>query len=88
MELLALWLIVGVFTGVIAGSKNRSGFGWFLLGICFSLIALVAVAAMPALPGKAAGNAPMKTESPKVCPDCKASNSRAFRYCSQCGGPL
>lgn len=88
MEILFLWLIVAVFTGAIASSKKRSFLGWFILGFLFSIIALIAVAAMPALPGKAAGNTPLRTESPKVCPDCKAQNSRAFRYCSNCGAPL
>lgn len=88
MEFVILWLIVAAFCGAIASSKNRSFLGWFILGFFFSLLALIAVAVMPALPGKIVAARPMRTESPKLCPDCNTQNSRAFRYCSNCGAPL
>ena len=57
--LLIFWLGCAVTTAVIATSKGRSGFGWFLLGFIGGLFALVAVCAMPPLP---------RNGEPKVTP--------------------
>jgi hypothetical protein len=56
MNALATLLIVqaiafGGFSAYIAKEKGRDAVGWFLLGACFSLIALIAVAAVPKLEG-------------------------------------
>lgn len=49
MELIIAWLFFAVIVGAIAGSKGRSGFGWFLLAILISpLIAGIFVLLMPA----------------------------------------
>lgn len=52
MELLLFWLIFAVASAVVASSKNRSGFGWFILGLLFSFVALIIVAILPALDPK------------------------------------
>ncbi|KZL26058.1 hypothetical protein [Pseudovibrio sp. WM33] len=49
MGFLVFVLGVAVTTAVIGTSKNRSFFGWLTLGLFFSLFALIAVCAMPAL---------------------------------------
>jgi len=49
MELLFFWIAFAVLCAVIAGSKGRSGFGWFFLGAIFGVFALIAVIAMPAV---------------------------------------
>jgi len=45
MELLAIWLLCGIAAAVVASSKKRSKFGWFLMGMIFGplgiLLALV-----------------------------------------------
>lgn len=46
MEILLFWIGVAVVTGLAAAARGRSGFGWFLLGLFFSLIALLAVLVM------------------------------------------
>lgn len=51
MELLLFWLVFAIACAVVASSKNRSGFGWFMLGLLFSFIALIVVAVLPALEG-------------------------------------
>ncbi len=51
MEILAFWIIIAGATTIIASSKGRSGFGWFVLGFLFSLVALIVVCAMPAVNG-------------------------------------
>lgn len=48
MEIVILWMLCGVFSAIIASSKNRSGFGWFLIGLFFGPFGFT-VAALPAL---------------------------------------
>jgi len=47
--IVVLWLIFATCSAVIASSKNRSGFGWFLLGILFGPFALLTVGFMAPL---------------------------------------
>lgn len=48
MELFLFWLILSIVAGVFAGSKNRSGFGWFLLSVIVSpIITLILLAILP-----------------------------------------
>lgn len=46
--------VVGLLCSYVAGQKHRSKFNWFFLGFFFSLLALVALAAIPALHSGAA----------------------------------
>lgn len=46
MEILAFWFGMAVVTGLAAAARGRSGFGWFILGLLFSVIALLAVLVM------------------------------------------
>lgn len=41
VELVVFWLICAVIAAAIASSKGRSGFGWFLLGCLFSVVAVL-----------------------------------------------
>ena len=50
MEILIFWLLFTLVTTVVAVSKGRSGFGWFLLSLPLGLFALIMVACMPAIP--------------------------------------
>lgn len=43
---IGVWLTCAGTCAVIAHDKNRSDFGWFLLGLMFSLFALVAICAI------------------------------------------
>lgn len=48
MELLFLVAVAsGIFCAFIASEKGRSGFAWFLLGMLFPIIALLAVIGVP-----------------------------------------
>lgn len=40
-------LVFGGFCSWLAKQKDRDAVGWFFLGLCFSLIALIAIAAVP-----------------------------------------
>lgn len=33
MELLVIWLLFGIASGIVASNRGRSGCGWFLLGV-------------------------------------------------------
>jgi hypothetical protein len=48
--LLIAAVVCAGFCAGIARAKNRDGLGWFILGFLFSLIALIAIAGLPALP--------------------------------------
>jgi multisubunit Na+/H+ antiporter MnhB subunit len=47
-----VWILFAITCAVIAGSKNRNPIAWAVLGVVGGIFALVAVAAMPALPVK------------------------------------
>jgi hypothetical protein len=48
MELFLFWLILSIVVGVFAGSKSRSGFGWFVLSLFISpIITLILLAILP-----------------------------------------
>lgn len=49
MFFIAGGLLCGIIAAIIASSKNRSAFGWFILGCVFNIIAILFVGFMPAL---------------------------------------
>ncbi|WP_425645898.1 hypothetical protein [Agrobacterium leguminum] len=38
--------VFGGGSAIIAANKNRNAFGWFVLGFCFSFVALIVVAGL------------------------------------------
>ena len=88
MELILFWFGCAVVTDIIASSKGRSGFGWFILGGLSSLFALLLVIVLP--PQRAALADP-HAPSPDTlvrCPDCREFVYKDARKCKQCGIPL
>ncbi len=49
-------LVIGAFSSFIANEKNRNGINWFLLGIVFNIVAMLALIAVPALPERKTEN--------------------------------
>ena len=48
MELILFWFVVSLLVSVFASSRNRSGFGWFLLSLIISpLITFIFLAILP-----------------------------------------
>jgi hypothetical protein len=48
MELILFWFIASIVVAVYASSRNRTGFGWFLLSLIISpLISFVFLAILP-----------------------------------------
>ncbi|WP_418002164.1 hypothetical protein ACNO8X_18370 [Mycobacterium sp. PDNC021] len=81
--LLVIWLLCGIGSAVIAGSKNRSAFGWFVLGLLLGVFGLVIIAVLP----RQAPLAPLGMRS-ATCLRCNAvqnvpSNDTTYE-CWQC----
>jgi uncharacterized membrane protein len=48
MELILFWFIVSILVAVYASSRNRSGFGWFLISLIISpLISFLFLVILP-----------------------------------------
>jgi len=85
MELWIFWFVVAVATSILASSKGRSGFGWFILGCFLSVIALILVAVLPSqkLPPRDP-HAP-SPDTHVRCPDCREFVYKDARKCKHCG---
>lgn len=92
MELVAFWLIGAVVTGIVAASRGRSGFGWFLLGCLISFFALILVALLPskraAPPVQFVGGEVATPKTHVRCPECKGLVHKEARKCMHCGATL
>ena len=83
MEIFIFWFIFSVVIGVVASSKGRSGFGWWLLAMLISpLLALILVLVFPAI-NAADGQAPTP-ETHVRCPDCRELVLKDARVCNHC----
>lgn len=85
MTLFVFWLGIAVVTGMAASSRGRSGFGWFILGGLFSILALILVLVLPSR--KAIAWAPTP-ETHVRCPDCREFVYKDARKCKHCGTAL
>jgi hypothetical protein len=72
--MLILWGFFAIIAAVLASKKNRSGFGWFLLGVLFGPFAWI-VAAFPPLPPKPAGNPPQPNAAESTNPPARGPDA-------------
>lgn len=88
MEFLLLWIAFAVVSAIVAGSKGRSAFGWFILGAIFGIFAMILVIVLPSQKvAPVDPNAP-SPETHVKCPDCRElvfKDAKKYRYC---GTPL
>ena len=95
MEILALWFVMAVITAIVASSRGRSAFGWFLIGCLLSVFGLILVALLPSLKQTSQGTAPVfvggEVATPEThvrCPACKGLVHKEARKCMHCGTTL
>ena len=86
MEVFAfVWLGSAVLCWIVANSKARFAGVWFLLGLLFGPLSLIAVAVMPSV------EKDKSTPSPRThvkCLDCRELVIKDARICKHCGCKL
>lgn len=85
MEFLLVWLFFSIASAVVASSKGRSGFGWFILGLLFSFFAFIVVAVLPSLKKDPLAPTP---ETHVRCPECREFVFVDATKCKHCGTKL
>lgn len=71
--LIVIWVACGGFAAYLASEKSRSGAAWFLLGLLFGPLALIAAAGVPSADVAAA---PEPKQKPAGLEDLQASLTR------------
>lgn len=84
MEIVLIWFALALVNAFIATAKGRAGFGWFLLGLLFSIFSTIVLIAIPSVQEKK----PYRLAKPseiKNCPDCGEPILKVARVCKHCG---
>lgn len=88
MELFTLWFIGAIVVGIVAGSRGRSGFGYFLLSMLLSpVIGLVLAVALPSVATISEGQL-VSDGTHTRCPECRELVRHDARKCKHCGSSL
>ncbi len=90
-SVLFFFLLCGVFSAMLAGSKGRSALGWFVAGVLFGPFGLL-VGLMPVLErkqiteGEAHSPAPPASPAPPIypCPNCDQILTERLLSCPYC----
>lgn len=78
MSIVIAWFVASIVVAIIAASRGRNSFGWFLLALLISpLIAGILVLALGS-----------KSEAGRRCPDCAETVRAEARKCRHCGAAL
>lgn len=84
MELFLFWLLSAIAAGMVASSKGRNGFGWFLLSLLlFGVLGLLIVGFLPSVKPASASTASAEKRVP--CPRCKEQIVDGASVCRFCG---
>lgn len=69
---LIIWVILGIFTALIAQSKGRRAWLWAILGIIGGVFAIIVIVCMP------------KVKHVKKCPKCANEVKQEALICQHC----
>lgn len=72
-------VVTALFASAVADSKGKSGMLWLILGFFFNIVALIAIAGMPAVFSQPNKRTHMR------CPDCREFVYRDAKVCKCCG---
>ena len=86
MEVLIVWLVGSLIVGVLATSRNRSGFAWFVLSMVLSPLLMGLLVAV--LPRGDAGRQAYTADSHRNCPECREVVRSDARLCKHCGSKI
>jgi RNA polymerase subunit RPABC4/transcription elongation factor Spt4 len=90
MEILFIVIVLAVIPGMIASSKGRSFFGFFLFGLLIWPVALVHALIMQPTQAETAARAhgQAKAEGRRPCPFCAEMIKREAKVCPHCRSEL
>jgi hypothetical protein len=76
ISLAVIWVVCGGFAAYLASEKSRSGSVWFLLGLLFGPLGLIAAAGLPSASAGATNESPESPQKPAGLEDLQTSMTR------------
>lgn len=77
-------IIFGSFCAYVASQKRRDAGAWFMLGLLFSILALLAIAVVPTETAPVSGGQSDQGSYARPCPFCKERVHEAATVCPHC----
>jgi hypothetical protein len=85
MTILTIWIVVAIVAAIIARNKGRSVFGWFLLCLFLTPLAVLILVVLPSRKTVEAQLVRIVSEgSTKICPQCAETVQAAAKICRFC----
>lgn len=86
MVLWGFWLVAAMAVGVVAATRNRSGFAWFVIAAVLS--PLLAILLLLALRRGDDGAVAYTAQTHRHCPECREIVRADARLCKHCGSKI